>query len=361
MRHISGATCGQRPVPTRATPSCFAQACRGAEERHRLNARHNSRYAEAEFAPLGATPYRSRMTGYDTGRVRVLDMHESGGLSGRMALRDDAFGAWFACGPGGAQGGWADAVPRLVVLGPGTEFPVAQHDPVRSLRITLRGEALRALEDGPPAPAGHATWLKPGLRRPRVDAAQEWQLQNEILRSTTFAETAAARGVDVAAALDVAAEEIVTKLLALLADASETAARGNRAGDSRHRLVERAIELLEMNDTEPASVTNICHRLRVGERTLQRAFRENRGIGLRVYERQRRLRRVHGAILAEGDRRSITDIAMHFGFWHLGRFAGAYAAMFGCSPSQTRQRVWRATKDADRPAHGRNHVVTGNG
>jgi AraC-like DNA-binding protein len=42
----------------------------------------------------------------------------------------------------------------------------------------------------------------------------------------------------------------------------------------------------------------------------------------------------------EGDRRSVTDIAMHFGFWHLGRFAGTYATMFGCTPSETRRRVW---------------------
>ena len=37
---------------------------------------------------------------------------------------------------------------------------------------------------------------------------------------------------------------------------------------------------------------------------------------------------------------SITDIAMSFGFWHLGRFAGAYKLLFGCSPTETRRRVW---------------------
>jgi AraC-like DNA-binding protein len=45
----------------------------------------------------------------------------------------------------------------------------------------------------------------------------------------------------------------------------------------------------------------------------------------------------------EGDRRSLTDIAMAFGFWHLGRFAGAYAALYGCTPRETRRRAWGET------------------
>ena len=55
---------------------------------------------------------------------------------------------------------------------------------------------------------------------------------------------------------------------------------------------------------------------------------------------------MHGAILIEGDRRTVTEIAMQFGFWHLGRFAGTYAAAFGCTPSETRRRVWGRSADA---------------
>jgi AraC-like DNA-binding protein len=66
---------------------------------------------------------------------------------------------------------------------------------------------------------------------------------------------------------------------------------------------------------------------------------------LLLQRRDRRLRAVHGAILAEGNRRSITDIAMSFGFWHLGRFSGGYAALFGCVPTETRRRVWGEFED----------------
>lgn len=340
MSPSSGGSCGRDRGSGAATPARFAVACRSAQERQDLNARYNSRYARAEFAPVAGAPYRSRMVGLDTGDVRVLDLRESGGLRGRAAWRDDAFGAWFAWGPGGGREQSADTAPRLVVAGAGTDAPIAQVGDVRSLRIALRGAAFEALEAAMAGPLGGDGMTRAGLRRPHADAQKEWRLQQRILRAASFAEAAVERGVDVPGALDAAAREVVADLLDVLGDARDRRRLGDRSPLSRRRLVDDAIALLETADDEPSSVADVCRRLRVAERTLQRAFHENLGIGLRAYERRRRLRGVHGTILAEGDRRSITAIAMHFGFWHLGRFAGAYAAMFGCSPSETRERIW---------------------
>ena len=54
--------------------------------------------------------------------------------------------------------------------------------------------------------------------------------------------------------------------------------------------------------------------------------------------RRERLQRVHRDLLtaAAGDR--VTDAAMRWGFFHLGRFSSAYAARFGELPSETRRR-----------------------
>ena len=83
MPRTPSGPCGRVPGRAGAVAACFAVTCHGAAERHRLNARYNSRYAEAAFTALAGAPYRSRMLGFDTGDVRVLDMHETGGWESR--------------------------------------------------------------------------------------------------------------------------------------------------------------------------------------------------------------------------------------------------------------------------------------
>jgi transcriptional regulator GlxA family with amidase domain len=141
-------------------------------------------------------------------------------------------------------------------------------------------------------------------------------------------------------AIAVAADKVVHDLVAALDTIDGNGVSEPPPALSRRRLVARALDVLHATPDDPVSVTSVCDALGVTERTLQRAFQVCLGVGLRAYERERRLRGVHGAILAEGNRRSITDIAMSFGFWHLGRFSGAYAALFGCVPTETRRRVW---------------------
>ncbi|MFP4359599.1 MAG: helix-turn-helix domain-containing protein [Alphaproteobacteria bacterium] len=340
MPQTSSGSCG--PDRGLAAPAAtrFAVVCGSAAERHHLHARYNSRFALAEFTPPPGAPYRSRMVGLDSGAVRVVDMRERGGLDGRIAWREGAPGAWFSWGAQGGRGGSADTMPHRIVAGPGSEFAVAQTGRVRTLRVSLRGDALAALDGHPAAPLERGRRDRSGLWRPRVDTAKAWRPQQRILGSARFAEAAIDRGVDVAAAVEVAAAEVLADLVAVMADAADPPAAGDLGGVFGRRLVEQALALIETRDDEPTSVADVCRQLRLGERTLQRAFREHPGVGPRAYERRRRLRLVHGGLLAEGDRRSITDLAMHFGFWHLGRFAGAYAAMYGCSPSQTRRQAW---------------------
>jgi AraC family ethanolamine operon transcriptional activator len=88
-------------------------------------------------------------------------------------------------------------------------------------------------------------------------------------------------------------------------------------------------------DTLP-TVVDICMALGVSERTLQYAFREYIGLSPLAYLRAWRLNRVR-AELAAADPLSttITQVAMRFGFAHLGRFSGDYKRMFGVALSET--------------------------
>jgi transcriptional regulator GlxA family with amidase domain len=54
--------------------------------------------------------------------------------------------------------------------------------------------------------------------------------------------------------------------------------------------------------------------------------------------RHRRLCAVHTALREQENIRTISEIAMQYGFQNLGRFAGYYHQLFGEYPSDTRRR-----------------------
>jgi transcriptional regulator GlxA family with amidase domain len=206
--------------------------------------------------------------------------------------------------------------------------------------VGIHGVAFAELLNNPATAPAVEPWARPGVHRPAVPPALEWRLQQQICLAGAFVERANLVDAHPAAALEVAAEEVVGALVAALLGAEPARPDGGKVSPARRRVVQNAIDLMESSPNEPVSVSSVCRSLQVSERALQRAFKDSVGVGPRAFERERRLRAVHGMILMEGDRRSITDIAMSFGFWHLGRFAAAYGNLFGCAPSETRRHVW---------------------
>jgi AraC-like DNA-binding protein len=69
-------------------------------------------------------------------------------------------------------------------------------------------------------------------------------------------------------------------------------------------------------------------------RSLSRAFEKKYGLGPMAFVRQRRLDACF-AQLQGSDREAttVTEVAMAYGFWHMGKFAIAYRNTFGESPS----------------------------
>jgi transcriptional regulator GlxA family with amidase domain len=74
---------------------------------------------------------------------------------------------------------------------------------------------------------------------------------------------------------------------------------------------------------------------------LLKHFRDHHGVSPMRYWRDRRFVRVREALQRTRDNASVTDVAMAWGFYHLGRFATEYARRFGESPSETRRRAPR--------------------
>lgn len=110
------------------------------------------------------------------------------------------------------------------------------------------------------------------------------------------------------------------------------------AGWRSFRICRKARAFVEdRHDAEGVpSVADLCAATGVSERSLQYAFRDYIGMSPVTYLRLCRLNRARAALLeADPQASSVTEIAMHFGFEHLGRFAGDYRRLFDETPSAT--------------------------
>jgi transcriptional regulator GlxA family with amidase domain len=125
-----------------------------------------------------------------------------------------------------------------------------------------------------------------------------------------------------------------------------------RASKCRHALImSRFEEVLteHLIISRPLSMQDLCELTGVAGRTLGWCCREFLGISPSRYILRRRLMEVRATLRnADPDMVNVTEVARRHGFTQLGRFAGAYRAVFGESPSTTlnasRKYVFRTRK-----------------
>jgi AraC-like DNA-binding protein len=112
------------------------------------------------------------------------------------------------------------------------------------------------------------------------------------------------------------------------------------AGRRHDMIIARFKEFLEANPNTPLYMPEICAAVGAAERTLRVACEEHLGMGPIRYLALRRMHLVRRALLqANPWRTTVTRIATDHGFWEMGRFSGAYRALFGETPSATLQRL----------------------
>ena len=110
----------------------------------------------------------------------------------------------------------------------------------------------------------------------------------------------------------------------------------------RYWLARRAADFLHAHCREPLSIAEICAAVGANRRTLHLGFREVFGVTPMAYLTALRLNGVRAKLLNSDARDlTITQVAMNWGFSHLGRFSINYRAHFGESPSAMVRRVGR--------------------
>jgi AraC-like DNA-binding protein len=100
--------------------------------------------------------------------------------------------------------------------------------------------------------------------------------------------------------------------------------------------VREAIEYMHDAAHEPISTTDVALQVGMSVRGLQQAFHRQLGQAPNVILRGIRLDRVHEELQgASAGTHTVAEIALRWGFSHLGRFSGAYMSRFGEYPRDT--------------------------
>jgi AraC-like DNA-binding protein len=109
------------------------------------------------------------------------------------------------------------------------------------------------------------------------------------------------------------------------------------------RTLRRAMEYVRATPADSFSYEDLAKHVGASLRSVQMAFRAGLGMTIRDWLKDYRLDLAREALRQVDDSDSVTMIALHCGFPHVGRFSAAYFARFGEYPSETaRQHRWRS-------------------
>ncbi|GID25524.1 helix-turn-helix transcriptional regulator [Paractinoplanes brasiliensis] len=102
------------------------------------------------------------------------------------------------------------------------------------------------------------------------------------------------------------------------------------------RAIRRVVDAIQSEPERAFTVSDLARIANMSVRSLQEGFRRHVGTAPMTYLQQVRLGRAQEALRrADPVRVTVAAVAHRWGFAHLGRFASAYRARFGESPSET--------------------------
>jgi AraC family transcriptional regulator, ethanolamine operon transcriptional activator len=108
----------------------------------------------------------------------------------------------------------------------------------------------------------------------------------------------------------------------------------------RRGAVRAAREFIHSQLSEPLRLSELCRQANLKIRSLEYGFREVTGLTPVAYIRALRLNAARRDLQSSSgtQQRSITEVAMDHGFWHLSQFGMDYRLFFGETPTETRRR-----------------------
>jgi AraC-like DNA-binding protein len=121
--------------------------------------------------------------------------------------------------------------------------------------------------------------------------------------------------------------------------------------DATSRQITKAIDFMRDNMHQPLTLGDVAKATGISVRSLQYGFRRFRNITPLAYLREIRLDAAQAELSSPLNMLSIKDVALKWGFAHMGHFAARYRAAYGETPSET-VRLGRAEARANRSDSG---------
>ena len=116
----------------------------------------------------------------------------------------------------------------------------------------------------------------------------------------------------------------------------------------RMRIMRRLEEVLTSTPDRPLYMPQLCKTVGASYTTLHDCCQEYLGMSPKRYLWLRRMHLVRRVLRsADAEKTTVTEIATEYGFWELGRFAGAYRSLFGEAPSAALRRPPEDTKPCE--------------
>ena len=140
--------------------------------------------------------------------------------------------------------------------------------------------------------------------------------------------------------------DVCDEVLSGLAPRQDAGQRHDRA-----TLAWKVEDYLRKHMGEAISVRDLCRITGSAERTLHMAFREEIGSTPKAYLKVLLLNAARRDLRAAPNGTTVTEVAIRWGFTHLGWFAHDYKGMFGESPHDTLQGRHAPAHGLPHPAH----------
>ncbi|MEN0138843.1 MAG: AraC family transcriptional regulator [Rhodococcus sp. (in: high G+C Gram-positive bacteria)] len=157
-------------------------------------------------------------------------------------------------------------------------------------------------------------------------------LRSELARPGGLAESPLARGQLESFAM--------TQMLLAVPHRYSDELRAPTKPANRNR-IKSVIDLIDSQPESDLSIGRLTEVAGVSARALQVGFRQAVGLTPLAYVRKVRLDRVRDELIVLAGQRSVTDVAVQWGFVHLGRFSAYYKQQFGETPSDTVRNALR--------------------